>query len=267
MALKYRQGFTLIELIMVILILSIVSIVVTSFISFGFEIYQDTNGRQRQISDSRFVVERVTRELREALPNSVRVSSGGECVEFVPIVASSSYIDIPVLPDAPSNTVTVIDNGLSLTGGGYKMVVYPLQHSDVYGSSDRNFDIASFGSASANIIPITLTSAIQFAKDSPTQRYFIIKELVSYCQTSNDTMVRYSGYDTNAIQPTPSSGFFINSAAYSGVLMAERQQNSAPFSVMTATLQRNSVMLIQLEFAYNDELLRLYNEVHIVNTP
>jgi len=101
-------GFTLIELVLVILVLAIVSTGVTKFITYGVNIYQDTAGRDKQISDSRFVIERITREVRNALPNSVRVTADGKCVEFIPILASSSYVDIPVLPDIASDTVTLV---------------------------------------------------------------------------------------------------------------------------------------------------------------
>ncbi|AVV84022.1 MSHA biogenesis protein MshO [Shewanella putrefaciens] len=46
------------------------------------------------LSQSRFVVERMTRELRSAVPNSVRVNTDSltyQCIEFVPIQASTSY--------------------------------------------------------------------------------------------------------------------------------------------------------------------------------
>ena len=102
------KGFTLIELVLVILVLGIVSTSVTSFIRYGAEIYQDVSGRDKQISDSRFVIERITREIRNAVPNSVRVFKRlVACVEFIPILASSSYVDIPVLPDDASDTVTI----------------------------------------------------------------------------------------------------------------------------------------------------------------
>jgi len=256
-------GFTLIELVLVILVLAIVSTGVTKFITYGVNIYQDTAGRDKQISDSRFVIERITREVRNALPNSVRVTADGKCVEFIPILASSSYVDIPVLPDIASDTVTLVKSDEGGNSASAKLVVYPLTQSDVYvnGSSltGKVFDIASYGSVTDNVYTVTLDNAVLFNEESPTERYFIVKDSVAYCQGSGDTIKRYQGHTLTATQSSSPSG--------TGILMAERQTNGAPFSILSATLLRNAIVQIDFTFRYSDEDLRLINEVHIANVP
>jgi MSHA biogenesis protein MshO len=260
---RSQQGFTLIELILVILVLAIVSTSVTSFIRYGVEIYQDVSGRDKQISDSRFVIERLTRELRNALPNSVRVTGDGKCVEFIPILASSSYVDIPVLPDALSATVELVESNEAFSTADTKIVVYPLSAIDVYvnGSalSGKVFDINIYGSVTNNVYTVTLDNAVLFDEDSPTQRYFIIKDSVAYCQGNDSTIKRYQGHSLTTIQATVPTG--------TGILMAERQTNSAPFSLQSATLVRNAMVVMDFTFAYADENLRLVNEVHVANVP
>ena len=62
--------------------------------------------------DETEVIERLSRELRNAVPNSIRVQSwaGGraQCLQFTPIVASTVYTDIPVSPETPSKSLSVI---------------------------------------------------------------------------------------------------------------------------------------------------------------
>ena len=53
---RLSSGFTLIELVTVILVLAIVSVGVGSYITFGVDIYRDAIGRDRQINESRFVI-------------------------------------------------------------------------------------------------------------------------------------------------------------------------------------------------------------------
>lgn len=263
---RSHGGFTLIELILVILVLAIVSTSITSFVQHGIGIYQDTAGRDKQISDSRFVIERITREIREALPNSVRVTADGQCVEFIPILDSSSYVDIPVLPDGASNTVTVVVSDRNVTDNAAKIVVYPSTTAHVYAASNALsgvvFDVASYGTVTANVRDITLDNTVLFNDDSPTARYFIIKDSVAYCQGGDNTIKRYQGHALTPIQASPPSGVGVM-----GILMAERQTNSAPFTLLSATLMRNAMVQMDFSFQYSDESLRLINEVHIANVP
>ena len=263
-----QRGFTLVELIVVILLLSIVGIGVTSFVRFGIEVYQDINGRDRQVSDSRFLIERLTRELREAVPNSVRVNSvnddDGTCIEFMPIVTSSTYLDLAVLPEATSSTIEVVyipdQNNTPVTGNNLKLIVFPLTPADVYDSgNEKIFAINSLSAPnSSNLMTITLNNAVNFSQDSPTQRYFIVDGAVMYCQGSDNKILRYSDYPLSVVQAVPNSG---------GVLMAERQTYATPFKKLSPTLQRNAVVQAKFEFTYTDEVLTLFNEVHIVNVP
>lgn len=269
------KGFTLVELILVILVLGVVSTSITSFIIFGVEIYQDVSGRDKQLSDSRFVIERITREVREALPNSVRVTNNGTCLEFIPILASSSYIDIPVLPDNASNTVTLVSSDETFGQDNTKLVVYPLNTSEVYVDGDSTigklFDISSYNfidvsattsSAAYQKLELTLNNSVLFDDDSPTERYFIIKDSVAYCQdATNNNILRYQGHNFTATQATPSA--FLTD----GVLMAERQSNDFPFSTLSSTLLRNSIVVVDFTFTYDDENLRQINEVHVANVP
>lgn len=258
---RLQQGFTLIELILVILVLGVVSTSVTSFIRYGVSIYQDVSGRDKQISDSRFVIERLTRELRSALPNSVRVTGGGACVEFVPILASSSYVDIPVLPDAASNQIVLVESSETFDETDTRLVVYPLSPSDIYVNqglvSGKVFDVTSYGTVDAHVMTVTLDDMVRFDDDSPTQRYFIIKDSVAYCQGSNNTIERFQGHALTAT--SPNSGV--------GVLMAERQENAVPFSLQSPTLVRNAIVTMDFTFTYADEKLRLVNEVNVANVP
>ncbi|MCG7532357.1 type II secretion system GspH family protein [Psychrobium sp. MM17-31] len=258
---RNNGGFTLIELVLVILVLAIVSTGIVTFIRYGVQTYQDTAGRDKQISDSRFVIERITRELRNALPNSVRVTNGGDCVEFIPILASSTYVDIPVLPDAASSTVTIVASSEPFTPTNTKLVVYPLSVGEVYVNGTQTtgkvFNVDSYSAAVDNVVTVTLTNAVHFDDDSPNQRYFIIRENVAYCWDTSGDIKRYQNV------ANPPSG--------TGVLMAEnvvKPSGSTPiFSYQGDTLIRNAIVLMDFSFRYDDERLRLVNEVNIANVP
>ena len=87
----------------------------TQFVSQGLSIYVDTARRDNLQQQGRFAVERVSRELRNALPGSVRVA--GNCVDFMPVLNASSYLQ-SVVTEAAISSLDIIDVGYSLVPAG-----------------------------------------------------------------------------------------------------------------------------------------------------
>lgn len=94
---KTHSGFTLIELITVIVVLSIVGAIGSSFLITTMNNYNDVQEKNKMINKGRLVLEQMTRQLRGAVPNSLRVSPSGNCIEFLPIVGGANYLT--ELPD------------------------------------------------------------------------------------------------------------------------------------------------------------------------
>ncbi|UAA39098.1 prepilin-type N-terminal cleavage/methylation domain-containing protein [Paraneptunicella aestuarii] len=283
-----RTGFTLIEMVSVIVLLSVVMLGVTSFMGTGIQIYLDVTERDQLLSDSRFVVERLNRELRTALPNSIRVKgdSSTHCLEFVPIRWSTFYEDIPVAPEPASSAISAI-NLTGLNGDDYTantdpsdfVVVYATNEQQIYNAgSSRRFGLASITSAS--MATINLDNSVRFAADSPMSRLYVVDgQTVSYCvrdvggtdnSSGSKNLYRHQG------------NFAQNQQVYTsgGVLMAENIDNTLsnnpkgvppgsddPFRMYEATLQRNAFVRIRLRFKRSDEIVVFNNEIHIPNTP
>lgn len=293
MLLRVSKGFTLIELIAVIIVLGVVSLGITNFLSTSTQIYVDVSERDRILSSSRFVIERLNRELRYALPNSARVGVhitsqvNAHCLEFVPIKWSSFYVDIPVSPESASSTF----DSAELTGisGSYDdsdvvndyVFVYPTKNQDVYEAAatdgtTRRAALSSVGSGSDEVT-VTLQSAMLFEEDSPVSRFYIVDEPVSYCiEASSNRITRHSDYGFHAVQNSQVGGSVLGD----GVLMAENAVNELssdpendlvneddPFRVANASLTRNAVVNVMLRFKLNDETVVFNNEVHLHNVP
>jgi MSHA biogenesis protein MshO len=84
-----QSGFTLVEAVVVILISGIVFAVVAIFIQRPVEGYFDTTRRAALSDIADTAVRRITRDLRLALPNSVRVS--GNYLEFLLTTGGGRY--------------------------------------------------------------------------------------------------------------------------------------------------------------------------------
>jgi MSHA biogenesis protein MshO len=274
-----EKGFTLVELVTVIVILGVLAVSTTSFIQFGTKSYTDAVDREEMTSTARFVIERLNREVRNSLPNSVRVvnGSGKKCLEFIPIGQSAIYLDIPVLPEPASNTITLVPFTSALVDNSSKIAVYALNADDIY--DNNNGVIHDFDSLSPLLnrnelddssLAVVLTlgnpsNPIHFRADSPTRRIYFIEPAVAYC-LENDELYRYKNYTNSAVDNTPIRSN--NGVENNWSLMAENLGNTVlPFNVVDVTLRRNALVLIQLHFFINLENIIFSHEIQVPNVP
>lgn len=257
------SGFTLIEMIIVIVLLGILSVGSVRFISQTTQGVIDTGERQRIASIGLVAMEKISRELRQALPNSIRVDSANECIEFVPIAGGSEYTSIPIL--TASNTVTAIKTGYagSLNTTYDRIAVFPTVLSQVYGGADPG-PISSLIAALPSTTPIetiTLSSDHQFLSDSPERRLFIVKDPVTFCYGSG-YLYRYKNYGFQSIMGTSRPATF---AAGREVIVSNI--SGATFTYVPASLSRNGVVKINLVLIDGGETQILDYEVIIRNVP
>lgn len=272
--LKNQQGFTLIELVTVIVVLGVLATSISSFIRLGTQSYTDAADRDALLSTARFVVERLNREVRNALPNSIRtIGVNNQCLEFVPIDKSVIYLDIPVAPEVSSNSVEVImlaDNLLLTT---QYVAVYALSSDDIYNKASGVIEaFSSVENTGVKREPSTINFSedLLFKKESPTKRLYFIDSPVSYCVESK-SIYRYQGYGFGVASSYNDNGMPLCTNDTEKVLMAEYVDNyssgTVPFQTSPATLQRNGLAQVRLKFALNLEKIVFNNEIQVPNVP
>tara|TARA_R110001583_G_scaffold36_4_gene298 strand:+ start:655 stop:1503 length:849 start_codon:yes stop_codon:yes gene_type:complete len=270
-----ESGFTLMELIIVIIIMGVMSVGIAGFITLSTQTYLNVTERDELLSSARFAVERLNREVRNAVPNSIRGRSNAttRCLEFMPIIASTVYTEIPVAPELAIKTINVIpfnfmdDNNYVCNSCGDVVMVYPLNDSEIYQSysevSGKAFNIKNY---TASAIPdtsaiIELRKEVVFTEDSPTNRAYIFNAPVSYCLNGR-TLKRHVGYDIKEEQPLP----LFAKGSYN--LMAEDVDfATSGFTVTEASLQRNAIVQIKFNFTRDGEQVVFDNAIHITNIP
>lgn len=275
-----QAAFTLLEFIVVILILGIITTSVTSYVRLGAGMYVDSTTTQQILSQSRFALERVVREVRGAVPGSIRVLSNGDnsisCVEFTPLALSGLYRDLPLYPQTRDWIgVTTVTTGWPATAG-YRVVVYPTDSRHVYDLNQRRSAVVATlqnappdadGNANTERIQLDLISGVAptFITESPQQRFFLAAQPVSFCVIGQQ-LRRYQNYGFQVGQSLPPS-------LTQSELMATglfNQSTEPAFVLNTATLSRNAVLQIFWRFQPSTDLgqdLFFNHEVHIPNVP
>lgn len=264
------RGFTLLELVQVMVLLAIAVTGLTSYLSYSAFFYQESVLQQRLVDQGRFALERISRELRSALPNSVRWSQQGalECLEFVPIARSGIYRHLPLYPSQANqlDVVTVGDDWSA--SAGQRVVVYPTVAQHVYVVSQGRAitlpaQTLTDADGNVNTRRLTLPNATSFSADSPQQRFYLVDSPVSFCRQGTQ-ILRYSGYGYQEAQPLPP-------LAVGVPLLSSLQNTSAElaFSYSAGSLSRHAA--VQLRFILGegptDTSLQLHHEVNIPNVP
>lgn len=281
-----NKGFTLVELVTSLIILGIVSVGITGFIRSSMQIFNDVTEREQLLGDSQFAIERLTREIRNAIPNSVRLAgnTGVHCLQYIPIDYSTFYLQLPQLPSSDTQ-LTVVEMG-DIDGNAYLpvngstfAVVYPTRAEDVYDANQnrrRNILACQDGGTdtscsslddSDNQAELTVSGA--FATTSPANRVYMGSVAHNFCVRDNQLYFHQSPVTLN--QPIFSSG---------GVLMAEYIDNALsndpdnqaagsddPFRVVDASLLSNAYVQLRLRFNRSDEVINYNQEVRIANVP
>lgn len=233
-------GFTLIELVIVIIVLSAIGIATSSYIATGVGIYTDISERDSELSSTRFVMERLRRDILNALPNSLVVSDDAQCLTFTPIIKSTVYgYNFPISPlNTSSGSIATIDD-YTFTAGD-KAVIYLLDENEL--SSDKVQAISGVDSET-----MTFANTVSFPLNSPSKRLYIIQDSYSYYFNSSDELV------------------LANNCFSTGSVMANDIQGE--FDVAQATLQRNGLAKVTFMLNFDGQEVPIEQTLHVNNVP
>lgn len=274
MSKNYSSGFTLVELILVIIVLGIVGLATTSYLGLGAQMYADAAGREQLLSQSRFAVERLTRELRNVVPNSVRTWNNGQCIEFAPLLQAGRYQGS--LTSGAASLFSAADEWADLvqlaTTTPVFMTVYPTNApTDIYQKARVATTLnMSVNGSDSRVLDVTFSFPAALP-DSPSQRMYFMTAPIVYCIVGT----RLWRYQRAAIVESDAAIHLPD-----GVLMADGLDNSPGTGFYAANstlafsfensvvLTRNAVVHIRLAFRsnFNDSLV-FNQEIHIPNVP
>ncbi|HEY6825063.1 MAG TPA: prepilin-type N-terminal cleavage/methylation domain-containing protein [Steroidobacteraceae bacterium] len=286
------SGVTLIELAITIALVGILAALIVQFVS-PVRSYIDTSRRAALADTADTALRRIGRDLRLALPNSVRVTTSGGVVylEFLLVRTAGRYrfeagtgtdcggttADDALVFGAADTCFTSIGgilNRSEVVSTDY-LVVFNLQpgtdKGDAYqttcGSACNKSQISATLPAVGTDGDVIKFASNTFTYESPGRRFFIIEGPVTYaCDVSGGTLKRYSGYGIAFTQPTPPGG--------SPALIASGV-NGCSFTYDNVAGAANQgaglvTMRLQLRAQSSDganEDVTLYHAVHVSNVP
>jgi MSHA biogenesis protein MshO len=217
---RASAGFTLVETVMVIAITGVLAAMVASFIVQPVRAYLDTSARAALVDNADLALRRIGRDLRIALPNSVRVTPSGLSLELIPTTGGARYAS----EGSGALQAGVLDSSFELIGpaltlaASQNLVFYNLgtgvTGSDAYApnttlaqqaTSNRRTSTNAAGASST--ITLSTLAALPVAAIAPPYRVMAVDGPVSYrCDLAAGTLVRHQGYGFSASQPDPPAG-------------------------------------------------------------
>ena len=265
-----NAGFTLIELIVVIVVAGILAAMGGMMIVKPVTGYVDLARRTRLVDQADLALRRMQRDIRHALPNSIRIS--GDYLELLHTVEGGRYRAKAVAGSQDPLDFTAADNGFDVLGAltvlpdaaDHEVVVYNISATGSSGNAYQSpaDNVAAVATTGSSLDYVAISQSAPFAHSSPYQRFFLIDGPVSYA-CEGDGLYRYSGYARSAAQPTPpSGGTRALVAAGLGTGAAD-----CSFSYVAGTSQRAGLVTLQLALESAGERISLLHQVHVVNAP
>lgn len=278
-----QRGFTLVEVIIVMVILGIISGAMVLFIRLPVQNYVDSVARADMVDEADTAIRRISREMRQALPNSFRTDIANT-VEFIPSTAGGLYVsDGDVYSDAANSSPQILSftqSGLTsfdvigtvpgagtpasnnaITPGQF-VVVYNLgsgyANADAYAGTNRA-QLSKVVGSTVTMNSNTFASQSP-ANPSPNNRFTIVNQPVMYV-CANGNLTRYWNYGFTATEQIPTTGSHAVLAA--NVVSCEFDTGNLPYTHLgLATIN------IRLRAPNStDPDLQLFNQIHVDNTP
>ncbi len=273
------RGFTLVEMVVVIVITAIIAGMIGAFLRWPVNAYFDTERRARLTEAADTALRRIARELHTALPNSVRVVAVGATtyLEFIPTVGGGRYRNYSTAAGGGNPLdFSTADTGFDVIGPvpvytpGMSVAIFnlgPGTIADAYAGTDR-VAVTSGNNAmpgapavfSTDAAPHTVSfPAKQFPAASPASLFQIVTTPVTYACTPGGSLVRYEGYAFSAAQPTPPGGT-------PTTLVANVSACTIAYDPVVQRV-RTALVTLALDLSEQGETLRMVHQMHVMNTP
>ena len=294
-----QSGFPLVEIIIVISIMGIIGGLSTLIIGRSLESYAALERRTDLQTSIRLAVERISRELRHALPHSICVHDGTNCNSgtgsrfyFIPVKDSGRYQDRPGTYTAPppiqrdrlpvnpqsSDRFDVLStdnvNRLKAAAGDWS-VVYNLNNTDIYAGPNniRNRINAIVQKDIKNTVPTTddidqiqFSDNLSFGNPLPSDQSFANHSPTRRFHIIEHDKVTLFYLDGRNLYRDSTTFSTPNTATGTPRLLMENV-DSCIFTYTPGSQQRAGLLRIDITVVKQGEQIQVIHDAHVYNTP
>lgn len=268
-------GFTLVELVMVIALAGLVAVMVGSVISRPMQSFVDQSRRSELVDLAATALNRMARDIRLAVPNSVRINGGA--LEFLrapvggryranllnnlrqdPPVCAANPCIIPVLGPLPLNELTLparlwmVIYSVGSPGAG-NSVWPPLDNAS---SVISPLVTVSLTGSDLSLADAAMAAGFRFRYASPQHRFFLADRVVGYlCQDSKLLRAEFGNL---------AASYDYNNAA---VLTDSVDCANSSFTYAPGTNTHSGLVTLRLTLVQGGDTISLLQQVHVDNAP
>ena len=293
----HGRGFTLIEVVVVIVLTGIVAGFAALFLTAPMQSYVAQQHRATLVSGAELIERNLAEDVGAALPQSLRFANAGTAVELLSV---SDWVDYwgadtsnpaPTVP--PGSGVTTLGFGApaspfstfgafpNTAPGSYPGVRLAIANPAVWASGAASgamspaltLTIAANpspavryqGSAQSASDTLSWGGSFTFPQPSPTRHLFLLSGPISYlCDAVNATLTRYSGYAVSPAQPTTAAQLL--AAGARAALIANGVSNCS-FTELAATASSGEVLITSLTLSVGSDSLAVFDQVATAAAP
>ena len=271
------KGFTLIEMVMVIVITGVIASILTVFISGPITCYVDLTRRAELVDAAEMALRRVARDIRRSLPNSIRTGAG--MIEMVNTVDAAVYRFYPP-PGNPTGRIVfgtaddqfnVYGHFTRIDGSINDLVINNTNNVDIYARNNvitpagTTITVAAAGnedhvtlSPAATLTPFT-SAPPQLADTMAGRRAYLIDGPITYkCEAGVLNRYRGHGLSTTAGD---------TSGATVAVLTAHVDCGNTSFQYIPGTSSRGALAILRITLSDAGENITLLHQIHVDNVP
>ncbi|OLQ86968.1 MSHA biogenesis protein MshO [Vibrio panuliri] len=246
------RGFTLIEMVVTMIVGAILVMGIAGFVELGTKGYAQSVDRQRLQTQAQFVLEKMTREVRHALPNVF--FSDGLCLSFYPIIESGFY----AVSGSDIHFIVGDENATTGALSDKQLVINPTQQllaGQTLSDLPNSFSLSGVKEISdPTISGATFTlegKANQLIGGSVVNRQYI---------SANDRQIAYCLGDDKITRK-------VGSGQAMPLIDTSEVKVSGAIEYQPAGVQHSGVVHIELHFSQNNETTRFEQDVQVLNVP
>jgi MSHA biogenesis protein MshO len=270
-----NNGFTLIEMVITIVVVGILAGILAPMISQLTNAYVDTNARSELTARGRLALDRLAKEVRRVVPNTIQELNGGSGVEFVTSKIGGRYMsrNDPFAPASYPNANRFQKqanlSSLYILGTDYTdfsatdvLVIYNESPSTLASRSVALNSVTSQdldGDTKKEVQLLAFSAAHKWGVESTTQHY----QIADFCHDI--------GLTGNALywKRTTGVGCIDNTAGWINTdpILVSADTLTADFDYIPTSLTNNAILKVTLTLTEQGETVTVSQEMHVRNTP